>query len=122
MASRSTFRSSPRRASREQLAFSVWAATPIHSSFARLGGGSVLFGATLALSEPLTALLRSAQSWVSSSRSLCKRLRGHPDSLRQHCSQSARSLARPAHRRHITRGDTEKPVVTLESSWRRREV
>src|SRR2546423_8079784 len=38
----------------------------------RLVGRGVLFAATLAWSEPLTALLRFAQSRVSSSHSLCK--------------------------------------------------
>src|SRR3954467_7303803 len=43
-------------------------------------GGVSRSGATLAWSEPLTALPRSARSRVSSTRSLCKRLRGHTTS------------------------------------------
>ena len=35
------------------------------------------YGATLAPAEPLTTLVRSAHSRVSSGRSLCKRLQGH---------------------------------------------
>src|SRR5256885_12821279 len=44
-------------------------------------GEGILFGATLAWSEPLTALLRSAQSRVSSSRSLCKAATRTPSRL-----------------------------------------
>ncbi len=51
--------------------------SPNNEIAARQSVEGILFGATLTWSEPLTALLRSAQSRVSSSRSLSKRLRGH---------------------------------------------
>ena len=51
------------------LIFACVRALGILRFFARSVGEGVLFGRTLAWSEPLTTLLRSAQSRVSSSRS-----------------------------------------------------
>jgi hypothetical protein len=59
-------------ARRELAALSVGRWARLSSRYVGGGGGVGVGEATLAWSEPLTTLLRSAQSRVSSSRSLCK--------------------------------------------------